>query len=98
MRSGESLTSALLNLKLKDAIGLANANCACIEKNHNSILLQDLCYFFRHVPILAFQQLTGRRDNGHATAETTKQLTKLESDVTAAKHQQVLGQSIELHD
>src|SRR5207244_11772004 len=84
--------------QLNAPVNLTNINRSCVQQHLNPVLLQDLANFSRDVGVLTSQQLAGRLNNRHTTAEAPKQLSKLQTNVATAQDQQVIGNSIEFHD
>src|SRR3984893_14608582 len=101
MRTGEDQSRSvalLLYLQSNVPVCLSNANHFGVQQDLNSILLKNLCDFFRDVGVFASEQLSTQLNNCHAAAETPEELSKLHTDVTATQYQQVLGNGIEFHD
>src|SRR5438552_1962038 len=85
MRTGQSGRSAvLLDLQLNAPVNLSDVNRSCLQQDLNPVLLQDLANFSRDVGVLTSQQLAGRLNNSHTTAEAPKQLSKLQTNVATA--------------
>ncbi len=59
---------------------------------------QDRGDRFGDIFIIAGEQLRGALHDGDTTAEPSKQLPELESDVAATEHHEVLGNFPKLHD
>src|ERR1019366_317086 len=99
MRTGErSRMALLLDLQSNAAIRLAHAIGIRVQHDFDSVLLKYLGDFFRDVGVLAVKKLAPGLDNGHATAEAAKHLPKLQADVATSKNQQMLRNSVHLHD
>jgi len=68
------------------------------QQDVNAVLDQDPADFLGHVGILAAQELLAALDYRHAAAKPPEELAKLEADVAAAGHDQVLWRLLQLHD
>src|SRR5207237_10771055 len=85
MRSGQSgRVAVLLNLQLNAPVNLSDMNRSCVQQDLSPVLLQDLANFSRDVGVLTSQQLAGRLNNRHTTAEAPKQLSKLQTYIATA--------------
>src|SRR6266478_1757853 len=101
MRAGQSQSccvALLLNLQPNTPVCLSDANHFGVQQDLNSILLKNLCDFFRDVGVFASEQLSTQLNNCHTAAKTPEELSKLHTDVAATHDQQVLGNRVELHN
>ena len=64
------------------------------EQDLDAILLEQLAHFSGNVGILAAQELLPVLHDGDSAAETAKHLAEFQTDVAAAKNQQMFRQRL----
>src|SRR5579864_6328192 len=87
-----------LNLQLNLVSQLIDARSLSTEHDLHAILPQNLRHFFRDVGVFARQQLAGRLNDRHPTAETAEELSKLKPNVSTAKNEKVIRNRTKFHD
>ena len=68
-----------------------------IQANLDALVGEDLLHRLRDVLVFTCDQTRPHLDDGHPTAEATIHLTEFQSDVTAADHDQMLGEEVDFH-
>src|SRR5262249_14205972 len=74
----------------------AHAQNLGIEQNLDALVAQNLPHLFSSVGVFARHELGAPFDDGHAAAEAAIDLRKLEADIAAAEHDEMLRQRTEL--
>jgi hypothetical protein len=69
-----------------------------VQKNFDSVLLQNVQEFDDDIGILIPEQLGTLLEDRHAAAETPEELAEFEADVPAANDQEMLRDYVQLHD